>query len=205
MHGERRKETSTNDQNKDNNDTHVQNVNDDIEDEDEDEILTSNDMNYNANRNKRGTETTKDDFTILNPKQTEMNDDPLNDDDVMFVHTKKQLQKRKYSKPDKDGKYKKDNFISRVKITRIMELGQATPTKTFERKDRKKVFHKVYDNERHDILAKALRFANQHIFQGGIDVKSVEKEDDTLQVAKEFTAPTNKYFVKGWARRNTNK
>ena len=90
LHGERRKETSTNDQNKDNNDTHVQNVNDDIEDEDEDEIVTSNDMNYNANRNKRGTETTKDDFTILNPKEIEMNDYPLTDDDVMFVHTKKQ-------------------------------------------------------------------------------------------------------------------
>ena len=86
-----------------------------------------------------------------------------------------------------------------------MELGQATPTKAFECKDRKKVVHKVYDNERHDVLAKALRFANQHIFIGGINVKSVEKEDDTLQVTKKFTAPTNKYFVKGWARRNTNK
>ena len=47
-------------------------------------------MNYNANRNKRGTETIKDDFTILNPKEIEMNDYPLTDDDVMFVHTKKQ-------------------------------------------------------------------------------------------------------------------
>ena len=42
MHGECRKETSINDENKDNNDIHVRNVNVDIEDEDEDEILTSN-------------------------------------------------------------------------------------------------------------------------------------------------------------------
>ena len=42
LHGECRKETSINDENKDNNDIHVRNVNVDIEDEDEDEILTSN-------------------------------------------------------------------------------------------------------------------------------------------------------------------
>ena len=36
-------------------------------------------------------------------------------------------------------------------------------------------------------------------------VKSVEKEDDTLQVAKKFTTPTNKHFVKGWAHHHTNK
>ena len=86
-----------------------------------------------------------------------------------------------------------------------MDLGQATPTKVFECKDRKKVVHKMYDNERHDVLAKALQFANQHIFTGGINIKSVEKEDDTLQVAKNFPAPTNKHFVKGRARHNTNK
>ena len=86
-----------------------------------------------------------------------------------------------------------------------MELGQATPTKAFECKDRKKVVHKVYDNERHNVLAKVLQFANQDIFIGGINVRIVEKEDDTLQFVKNFTAPTNKYFVKGWAYYNTNK
>ena len=46
-------------------------------------------MNYNSNRKKIGTDTTKDYFAILNPKQTEMNDDPLIDDDIMFIHTEK--------------------------------------------------------------------------------------------------------------------
>ena len=78
-----------------------------------------------------------------------------------------------------------------------MEFGQATPTKAFECKDRKKVVHKVYDNERYDVLAKALRFANQYIFTGGINVKSVEKEDDTLQVAKKLQLQQINILYKG--------
>ena len=206
LHGERKLESTTKDNNLSNDDSNTGNTNNYIEDEDENEI-------HIDDRNERDTATDeKDDFTFSNEEQTEINDNPLIDDDdddddeyVEYVHTEKQLQKRKYNKPDKDGKYKRDSFISRVKITRIMELGKATPSKTFECKDKKRVVPKVYDNERNDLLAKALRFANHHIIIGGINVRSVDKDDDTLQEAKNFTAPTNKYFVKGWARRNANK
>ena len=94
---------------------------------------------------------------------------------------KNNCKKRKYNKPVKDEKYKRDNFICRVKITQIKKLGKATPSKTFECKDRKKVVPKVYDNERHYLLAKALRFANHHIFIGGINVISVDKETEIKQ------------------------
>ena len=49
-----------------------------------------------------------------------------------------------------------------------MELGKASLTKVFECLDRKKVTEKMYD-ERHNLLASALRLANHHIIIGGIN------------------------------------
>ena len=61
---------------------------------------------------------------------------------------------------------------------------------------------KKYDNERNDLLAKAL---SHHISAGGISIKRADKDDKTLEDAKCFSVPRNTYFKKGWARCNANK
>ena len=40
-----------------------------------------------------------------------MKDDPLIVNDIKFIHTENQLQKRKYNKPNKDGKYTKERTL----------------------------------------------------------------------------------------------
>ena len=145
------------------------------------------------------------DASVLDTTTIDIVENNVVDEEINFVHTEKQLQKRIYTTPDANGQYRPDNLVSKVKIVRIMELGKVTTNHKFERKDKKKQIKKVYDNERKDLLAKALRFANHHISTGGVSIQQAEKYDKTLDDAKSFSVPNNTYFVKGWARRNANK
>ena len=179
-----------------------------------DDILRDKDNSHNSKDDEMGSTVDKDeDFEItdMDPNKPVILDKTLEiddnepEDEINFVHTEKQLQKRVYTTPDANGPYKPDDLISKVKIVRIMEIGKITTHQKFERKDKKKQVKKIYDNERNDLLAKALRYASHHISTGGISIKRADKDDKTLEDAKGFSVPRNTYFKKGWARRNTNK
>ena len=171
-------------------------------------------MHSSKNYEKVTTVDNNEDFEITNmdpnkpiilDKTSDIDDNDIPEDEINFVHTEKQLQKRVYTMPDANGPYKPDNLISKVQIVRIMEMGKITTHQRFERKDKRKQAKKIYDNERNDLLAKALRYASHRISTGGINIKRADKDDETLEDSKCFSVPRNTYFKKGWARRNANK
>ena len=118
---------------------------------DEDGVIcddqNNNSISTNLTDDNDRTSVDEDDFGILNTSSNEQNileqntdiiENNVCEDDIEYIHTEKQLQRRIYTKPDKHGDYRPDNFITKVKIMRIMELGETRTRQRFQCKDKKK-------------------------------------------------------------------
>ena len=106
----------------------------------------NNSISTNLTDDNDRTSVDEDDFGILNTSSNEQNileqntdiiENNVCEDDIEYIHTEKQLQRRIYTKPDKHGDYRPDNFITKVKIMRIMELGEMRMHQRFQCKDKK--------------------------------------------------------------------
>ena len=82
-----------------------------------------------------------------------------------------------------------DTMITKTEIIKILHLGSARQRKLTHKKDHKSKSKKVkfkFNNDRNDAIARSIRFANDHIINGALEVKDAHLSDASLSQAEEF-------------------
>ena len=147
------------------------------------------------------------DFTIIDSVDSDddsdfdPNDfDSDNNEDTTDAWNVVDIETRTYTTPNQIH-YIKTNFLTKVHIERMMELGgYVSKGYQFSRKDRRKN-KKLRDIHRKDAVALAVRHAHLKLMTGECTVKDCNYEDDLLQDASQFCSPALDELKKGWGRR----
>ena len=126
-------------------------------------------------------------------------DDSDSTNDPMNTSTS-YIERRMFTQPNQN-LFSIESMITKTEIIRILHLdnSQCRKLRSIEKRKRKR-FQSKYGNERIDVVARAIRFANRHILNGGLSVKDSEMNDPSLEEAKDFEIG-NENYKKGWARR----
>ena len=128
---------------------------------------------------------------------TSTDDEDENDDNEYWRH--KIEETRVYTTPN-DTYYGEDTFLTKVKISKMLELGKVSRIKPFQKNDGRK--KRLKNIKPKDSIAHSIRHAHQIITNGDFTVQSAETEDPTLEQASEFIFPEEFEMPKrGWARR----
>ena len=131
------------------------------------------------------------------------------DGDVYFPGMLKVVTARLYAEPDKEA-YKQDTFFSGIKIVKVSNVPisnvvDSTKVKeNLERRRRKEKQNreKAKDN-RQDCVARAVRFAFNHISDTSNDIRDTGSDfNEIYQRSKHFSFPLSKLPSAGFARRD---
>ena len=131
------------------------------------------------------------DYNPLDDSESHLDDDEIVGWNVTEIET---------SEPNQS-LYRKDRFITKVHIEKMMELGNfVTKGHQFSRKDKRKNKN-LRTIRRSDVVARAVRYASLKLTTGETSVQNVTKNDPILEGASGYQIPSSKSLNKGWGRR----